>query len=313
MKKNYFAFVLLLTAGFFAVAQPVVTSASFQDFSVRAHAITDLTGITVGNAGANQTWNYNEVVPEEPYVYLRSIPGSSAPAHTEIPDANYFQEVSFILDDVIYQSYSFAKITSSSYEALGNIYSSGEFEGYLVTPVIPLPLSYTNSYVSTEQLTSDPTPTSSTSTYDAYGTLVTPYGTFTNVVRLKDVDESSTSYSWYRFDPYTPLMSIEISNADGLVTDATIWESTPPLATNQVMAVDAKISVFPNPTKNILNLRLPANTTIDKITITDLTGKTVQEQSQYKETVNVENLADGIYVLQATSGNNSFETKFVKQ
>ncbi len=313
MKNNYFACVLLLTSGFFAIAQPVVTSASFQDFSVRAHSVSDFTGITVGNAGANQTWNYSSVITDPPFVYLKSIPESAAPAHSQIPEANYFINVSSIFNNVIYQNFSYIKITSSGYEPLGTINSAGDFEGYIDTPLVPLPLSYTNSFVNSEQLTSDPILSVSTSTYDAYGSLYTPYGTFTNVVRIKEEDDISTSYSWYKFDPYTPLMSIDVSNATGLITDVVIWENSPGLATNQVIAADSKISIFPNPANNILNLKLPNNTTIDKITITDLTGKIVKEQSQNTAVINVENLANGIYILQATSGTNSFETKFIKQ
>ena len=313
MKKNYFAFVLLLSAGCFALAQPVVTSASFQDFSVRAHSVSNFTGITVGNAGANQTWNYSLVVTDPPFIYLKSIPESAAPAHSQIPEANYFISVSSIFNNIIYQNFSYVKITSSSYEPLGTINSAGDFEGYIDTPLVPLPLSYTNSFVDSEQLTTDPMVSVSTSTYDAYGSLTTPYGTFTNVVRIKDEDDVSTSYSWYKFDPYTPLMSIEVSNGTGQITDVIIWENSPGLATNQVIAADSKISIFPNPTNDILSLKLPNNIAIDKITITDLTGKTVKEQSQNTEVIHVENLATGIYVLQATSGNDSFETKFVKQ
>lgn len=78
-------------------------------------------------------------------------------------------------------------------------------------------------------------------------------------------------------------------------------------------STEKKLMVHPNPATNFLNLQLPNNTTIDKITITDLTGKIIKEQTRNTNVVNVESLANGMYILQAFSGDDKFETKFVKQ
>jgi len=77
--------------------------------------------------------------------------------------------------------------------------------------------------------------------------------------------------------------------------------------------LENNISIFPNPSTDILTLKLPNNTTIDKITITDLTGKIVKDQTQNTNIVNVENLANGLYILEVFSGDQKFETKFIKQ
>jgi len=315
MKKNYFIFVFALCSGFISLAQPVITTASFQQFSVASRNVPDFTGVTVGSAGANQPWDYSNLVTDPASVYFQTISQSEAPA---LPinvtiDPNYFFKVSAIFDDVIYQNFSFAKLGPNSYENLGNIDFSGEFEGYIDTPLIPLPLNYNDSYIDTVQRDSDPTPSSSTVTYDAYGTLATPFEQFTNVVRLKSVEDEETSYNWYKSNPFTPLMSIDVSNSTGLITNVVIWQNSPGLGVNEAITTNAKISVFPNPTNSILNLQLPNNTTIDRITITDLTGKIVKDQTQNTNLVNVESLANGIYILQGFSGDDTFETKFVKQ
>lgn len=313
MKKNYLIIVFTLCSGLCAFAQPVITAASFQEFFVAARDVPDFTGITVGSAGANQTWDYSNLIPEEAFVYFRSIPQNEAPA---LPvgvtiNPNYFTKVTFVFEDLVYESYDYQKITPTSYENLGSIDPSGGYEGYIDTPLVPLPLNYTNTYVDTVQGDSDPVPYSTTTTYDAYGSLQTPFGSFTNVVRLKEVDDTSTSYSWYKFDPYTPLMSIEVSNATGQITDVVIWEISP-LSINETIASNTKISLFPNPTNSILNLKLPNDTIIDKVNITDITGKIIKEQSQNTNSLNVENLANGIYILQVFSGEEKFEAKFVK-
>jgi len=74
----------------------------------------------------------------------------------------------------------------------------------------------------------------------------------------------------------------------------------------------SKFSVYPNPTTSILNIQTQINSTIDKIVITDLTGKKVFEQNNANQ-VNVANLAKGLYVIEAFSGEEKFVQKFIKE
>ena len=72
-------------------------------------------------------------------------------------------------------------------------------------------------------------------------------------------------------------------------------------------------SVYPNPAKSILNLQLPNQSKVDSIIITDLTGKIILEQTTSTASLNTENLAKGMYFLQAFSGNEKFTSKFIKE
>ena len=73
------------------------------------------------------------------------------------------------------------------------------------------------------------------------------------------------------------------------------------------------LKVFPNPATAILTFQNPNNFTIDKIIITDLTGKTVREQEQNTSQINVAQLASGMYILQAFSGEKKYTSKFLKK
>ena len=73
------------------------------------------------------------------------------------------------------------------------------------------------------------------------------------------------------------------------------------------------LKVFPNPTTAILTLQNPNSFTIDKIIITDMAGKTVQQQESNTTQINVEQLAGGIYILQAFSGEEKYTAKFLKK
>lgn len=74
-----------------------------------------------------------------------------------------------------------------------------------------------------------------------------------------------------------------------------------------------KLSLFPNPASSQLNLQMENNETIDKIKITDLSGKLILEQNNNTNQVNTQNLASGIYFIQAFSGTNNYIAKFIKE
>ena len=90
-----------------------------------------------------------------------------------------------------------------------------------------------------------------------------------------------------------------------------VYSFTPTLSVEQQSKLP--LGLYPNPTKSILNLQNPTNITIDKIMVTDLTGKIILEQTQNTNQINVEKLATGIYILQAFSGEEKFTSKFLKE
>lgn len=75
----------------------------------------------------------------------------------------------------------------------------------------------------------------------------------------------------------------------------------------------SNIKLYPNPASSFLVLQGSNAIIFDKITVTDLTGKTVLQQTQSTNQVNVESLAKGIYILQAFIGKEKFAGKFEKK
>ena len=72
------------------------------------------------------------------------------------------------------------------------------------------------------------------------------------------------------------------------------------------------LQLYPIPVKTILFIQPSNNITINKIIITDLTGKIVLIQTTSTTQVNVNQLASGVYILEAFSGEAKFITKFIK-
>ena len=79
--------------------------------------------------------------------------------------------------------------------------------------------------------------------------------------------------------------------------------------------LDNIISLYPNPTKNTLNITL--NTFIDNATlsIVDLQGRTVDSQSVLDKTttIDVASLQAGVYILRVESPEGSYTKKFIKE
>lgn len=80
---------------------------------------------------------------------------------------------------------------------------------------------------------------------------------------------------------------------------------------DDLIASKNTFTVFPNPATNQLNIS--SNLTIQEITILDLTGKEVKTIYEKVESINLENLVDGIYILRVVGEEGVLTQKFVKQ
>jgi streptogramin lyase len=77
--------------------------------------------------------------------------------------------------------------------------------------------------------------------------------------------------------------------------------------------VNEQLKLYPNPTNSILNLSINDGIKIDKITIVDITGKVILEQTENLSTINVEKLSKGIYIVIAYAGDKKYQEKFIKE
>ena len=74
-----------------------------------------------------------------------------------------------------------------------------------------------------------------------------------------------------------------------------------------------ELLIFPNPAKSILQLQTASKLILDKITISDLTGKIFLTQTTDIAKINVDSLASGMYILMANSGEHKYSSKFIKE
>lgn len=75
----------------------------------------------------------------------------------------------------------------------------------------------------------------------------------------------------------------------------------------------ANIKVYPNPTKGILNISLPQTSEATTLTLVDIQGRQIltKETSNTNETLNIEHLSEGVYILNIQSGSLKTSKKVV--
>ncbi len=74
-----------------------------------------------------------------------------------------------------------------------------------------------------------------------------------------------------------------------------------------------QLIIYPNPTSSKLNIQLTNNNAITKIIITDNSGKTVAFLTNKFNSIDVENLPTGVYLIEVYSNENVCKTKFIKK
>ncbi len=162
---------------------------------------------------------------------------------------------------------------------------------------------------------------------NSWGTLITPEGSFTNVLRVRlQMDYVDTyvggsftysviAYAWYKAGIHKELASVvEITSPQGVSSYGQYLE-TSSLGIQEVEKNN--FTVYPNPVNNELSVNIDNKQEIKTIEVLNLSGKIVKEFTLIQGnsmTLNVEDLMDGIYLLNVTTVNNESKVvKFIKE
>ena len=308
MKKNYTIVMLLFVGSLFVNAQPVLNQSDFENELSGILYSGSATGLSPGNAGANQVWNFSGLTLTPANVTFGTVAVETAYLANIFTSSNYCWK------------FTETNNNSSNYRFFSRSNSSLEFVGFSLTGVAPGVVDnrkFTDSEIifqfpyTYEKVINDTFQYPQTTIYDAYGTLITSIGTYANVIRVKKTEVRAggdyITYLWYQTNPFSPIMEGRFTD-DGYIT---VIKNTTGLGVNQIQNKKS-IVVFPNPTCSELNLQLPDQLTLDSVSITDITGKLVWKKDKDLNQINVSNLANGLYFIEAYSGKEKFQTKFIK-
>jgi hypothetical protein len=307
-KILHFSFFLIALSTF---AQPVINSSDFDNLNI-SYTIKNATSstLTEGASGANVIWNFSSMVltfdPQTGIETVTQVP--NGPFSSSFSNANYVFKSSSSNGSENF--YSYYNKTANVIEELGGSTSSAVDYSY-IDPYTLLVFPFTYGTVSTDsaQEVGQSSPISETITYDAYGTMITPFGTFNNVIRASRIQNNNyTDYIWYKTAPFSPIL--EVSQLSGGERDFTFYEPS----TLSTQSFEHKsIYVFTSLSNEVLNIVVDNAIQIKQVNIIDLTGKKILQQTSNTNAINIENLANGIYLVQVDTNNGIFTQKFIKK
>lgn len=176
--------------------------------------------------------------------------------------------------------------------------------------------------------------------YDAYGTLILPWGTLTDVARIHvvstTVDSTNIggfpffinttidSYIWIKEGNDFQLLGIySIDSGLGSTIDYAVYQSEPSYATGitEGMLQGASLSVYPNPVEDQLSVKLGLEEAQEaEIVIENQMGQVVKRLDQnhfgfgsHEMHYSVSDLSAGVYFLRIQSDAGSIQQKIVKR
>jgi hypothetical protein len=297
--KNIFthtAFCLsLLAPCLTAVAQPIITSSSTNPAVGTSDSLyMSASAMSPGGGGAGVTWNFS-TLPLTFAGMINIVNPSASPYASTFPSANFVMQMSVGASTV----YDYNRNSSVGMETFASTYA-GTGTGYDFTPnprlSIPFPFHYLDSKTDTFQSLGSSTQDTVRLTYDGYGTLILPWKTYSNVIRVKEeYGGTDYKYAWYTVSPLMLVFGWDngASNPFHYISEA----ATPTAVAN--ISGSANVAVYPNPftSNTVLRITSTADFSNTVLLLTDIAGKTVKQQLITGEETNIDRdgLSPGIY------------------
>ncbi|MBL7885982.1 MAG: T9SS type A sorting domain-containing protein [Flavobacterium sp.] len=303
MRLLIFIFFLLSQSVF---TQPVLNSTDFAEtFSANAFR-ANTSGFSNGSAGENQVWDFSTIVLQPTNLSYSIVPMSSSPDGNLFPTANYcyrFNDAGSII-------YNYYYLGEQSMESLGYNFD-GAIGIYTNTNIfLQFPYIYNTVINDTYQSFNSSTIHSFTRTYDAYGTLITPFGIFENVIRQVETNEFGSTYYWISTNPFQIILQGNFNENTVL-----FYQST---ALNNFSIDNKDFSVYPNPTNSDVFVQRQLHDSKEKfVTICDALGQIILPSTLLENdfmNISLKNYSSGLYFIRIANSDNQviFSEKIIK-
>lgn len=318
MKKIYlFASSIVLTSAVYA--QPVIQSTGLNPAVGESFVTNSSDWVSEGSAGSNVTWDLsaltiNQVTP----VSIEAPSGS-------FPNSNV--DYNFVGSSQLYYYNNGVKQTVY-YQMAGTTLITFSDPMDMVTFPLDMSMNFTDNFTATFTSSGYNFVRQGTNEVvaDGYGTLITPEGTFTDVLRVKTtqiytdtyslgtIDYEVYYYSWYKNGYHMPLANVyDLNTFQGQTLYASYIE-TDGLSVDE--STQDYLSVYPNPVVDLLTFKNTAD--LKAYELVDINGKVLinGEINSLDLTtgIDVSGLNSGVYFIKVTnSGNLVKTTKIVKK
>jgi hypothetical protein len=289
--KTKFTILFLAALTVKTLAQPVITGVISGGIGTRTYG-HPITGTVVpGTSGANQTWNYSALSYDPAAYSFKEVDfsGLSSAYQTAYPTANVANE--------LYFGGSLAATLVFQLESTDLLYL-----GMNTTPFSTpdTQLVFPHSYLETK----------AGFTYDAYGTLSTPFGTFSDVVRLREVSSGSFKYDYWQFSPiYRLVMEYKVNTVTMAVTEPYFFDVQTPTGIQNNLTEMSPVIIYPNPSSGIFRVG-SSSLKNPSLKVFNYLGELVLEE-KLKDNIDLSNSAKGVYFIQINDGAETYSKRII--
>jgi hypothetical protein len=139
-------------------------------------------------------------------------------------------------------------------------------------------------------------------------------------------DENTNEPASHGFVAYKIKPKSDVAVGDFITGDANIYfDFNAPIITNMVSTeiiddlnsrsyeLENGISIYPNPTQNILHIDVKNNQKIEKLKIYNLSGVELLNVKENKQKLNLESLSAGVYFIQIQTNLGTVNKRFIKK
>jgi hypothetical protein len=328
MKKfNIFLFSGLL-ASFYGISQPVLTGSNTNPIIGETYQLVrdQTVPFTFATPGANQTWNYTNLLASTPMTTT-----ASSAAGSVVPAASL--KVEYGGGATFYYNTSSTELTQLASTAPGveMIYSNPE-----ITLKYPFQMGSTNTDTwKTTFVSGSPFIRTGTTTINGigYGTLILPSGTYSNVLcvnLVQNYDDSTAGMQFviyqnetqlfYKPGNHHPILGLSKITTNMMgntsVINSYYYMNSGIVSSVEEVAQDVNLQVYPNPSQGSFTVSFSEKNKFSNVsfTLTDMLGKRVDFTSrQTGEVYNIESasLTSGVYRLAVYANTKKIAEKVV--
>ena len=259
--------------------------------------------ISPGSGGPGLTWNFSGLSPTLQGTATIVTP-STTPYYSTFPTATLC--LKFTPTGSSTSVYDYDRLSAAKWEQLANDFG-GTGTGTDYSPNqesnLNFPFSYPNTTIDTFQKTGG-SANPVTITYDAYGTLTTPFGTYSNVVRVeKYYGVGDYDYDWYSTSPYL----FEIMSFDAQSNIYTLIGTGGSASGIKKIEASDMVQLYPNPMYKNTTLKIDATNGFNNtmLTISNTMGQTVKQIAirSSETTIPKDGLPAGLYFYSVLNNN----------
>jgi hypothetical protein len=330
-----------LAIGFSAIAQPTLTATGINPVIGDNIAEHNANYVSPGSAGAIQTWNLSGIG-------TGTLSTNTGEAVSSTPYASSYANANVAFSGASGTEYLYFKTSTSALQNWGEAVTSGTTSVQFVysnpEDFLHFPFAYTNTYTDSWQatFTSGGSPYyrkgNTTVTADGYGTLTTPAGTFSNVMRVHFVqvytDSTNISgfgpyvinydndeYMWWLNNNHYPIATV--SSFTSVTSFTTSVSQSATYVGGVVAGIDEQADIitscnlFPNPAANSININLSLTesqavelklfNSLGAQVLSSINKEGMQGENNYK--LDISTLPEGIYFVQLHLDGNLTSTK----